>query len=156
MSFLRSILEFTEEFVLGAPWRVIARAGVPYLTRFHLADVPQPWGFPFRLYLHKFHRSDDDVELHNHPWKWAVSLVLAGGYREERREVDVDGSYHVVERDVMPGNLNWIFHDTFHRVDLYERDAWTLFLVGPRIQDWGFWDRVTEEFTPWQFFVGKK
>jgi hypothetical protein len=40
---------------------------------------------PLATYLHRFHRGDDDYELHSHPWKISVALILAGGYIEERR-----------------------------------------------------------------------
>jgi len=104
------------------------------------------WG----LYLHCFHRSDDDGALHNHPWRWAVSLVLKGGYSEERRVGDM-----VVRRRVEPWTINFLTHDTFHRVDLVRGDAWTLFLVGPVVQSWGFWDRDTKKYTPWREFLGE-
>ena len=109
------------------------------------------WG----LYLHHFHRSDADLELHNHPWRWAVSLVLAGGYSEERRVEDGDG-WRVARRRLGPWRLNFLTADTFHRVDLLERDAWTIFLVGPKAQGWGFWDRETGEYTPWREFIARQ
>jgi hypothetical protein len=115
---------------------------------------PPSWG----LYLHRFHRSDDEAELHNHPWRWAVSLVLQGGYSEERV---VGESYSegktlplVMRRQVRPGSLNFLRGDDFHRVDLTDGDAWTLFLVGPVVQSWGFLDRMTGIFTPWRQFLG--
>ena len=45
-------------------------------------------------------------------------------------------------------------HDTFHRVDLLEDDAWSHFLVGPKTKSWGFWDRVTGQYTEWREFFG--
>jgi hypothetical protein len=103
------------------------------------------------LYLHRFHRGDDESQLHNHPWRWAASLILAGGYREEVR-----GKDDVVRtRIVKPWRLNRIRSDTFHRVDLLEDDAWTLFLVGPKFSGWGFWDRDSREFWPWRTFINR-
>jgi hypothetical protein len=141
-----------------------------YLSRYYLVGAPThpDGGSPFDqfgdvrpgtkwgdkswgLYLHRFHRGDADPELHNHPWSWAVSLVLAGGYLEERR-VGLD----VVQRVLEPGALNFIRGDTYHRVDLLERDAWTLFLVGPKTQSWGFWNRGTWVTTPWREFISAK
>lgn len=116
----------------------------------HDDNVPR-WG----LYLHHFHASDDGAELHNHPWKWAVSLVLKGGYSEER--CYGCKAYYVLRRAVKPWRLNFLRGDTFHRVDLRPgQDAWTLFLVGPITQSWGFWDRNTWKFTPWKTFLGVK
>ena len=121
----------------------------------HVPNTPR-WG----LYLHRFHRSDDAGALHNHPWKWAVSLVLKGGYSEERRVPDRSGAedgrgQYVVKRStVRPWSLNFLTHRDFHRVDLLAEEAWTLFLVGPLVQSWGFWDRNTGTFTDWKKFLG--
>lgn len=122
----------------------IPRQEDPYLERYRAVDTR--W---FSVMLHRFRRSDADQELHNHPWSWAVSLVLSGGYSEER----MHRSGAVYRRSVWPGRFNLIFSDTFHRVDLFGRDCWTLFVTGPRTQSWGFLDRDTGKFTPWREFV---
>jgi hypothetical protein len=106
---------------------------------------------PFSLYLHRFHRSDDDGALHSHPHAWGLSLVLAGGYSEERRVGD-----KVVRRLIKPWRLNFLGKDDYHRVDLIEHDAWTLFLVGPRIQSWFFWDRNSRCRAHWLDFIAAK
>lgn len=36
------------------------------------------------LYLHHMQAPDADDSLHDHPWPWAVSWIVLGGYREER------------------------------------------------------------------------
>lgn len=127
------------------------------------------------VYIHRFHRSDQDLALHNHPWKWALSFVVSGGYEEERRvgktcvpcggrrgyDLDcplcqgVGNSFEVVRRTVGPLSCNWIDHDTFHRVDLLEKDAWSVFVAGPRVTEWSFWDRDTHEETPWREFLAR-
>lgn len=136
--------------------------GRPYLSRFYLTSAQgdvDPDLFDARnettpdwlpkLFLHRFHRSDDDYALHSHPWRWAVAFILCGGYSEERRVGD-----RVVRRDVRPGRLNFFFANTFHRVDLYEEDAWSLFLVGPKTgKGWHFWDRDTKMRCGWKEFV---
>ncbi|MGN6103684.1 MAG: hypothetical protein ACTHU0_01140, partial [Kofleriaceae bacterium] len=58
--------------------------GDPYLTRVLLPRIRIPGVCDFRPMLHRFHRPDVDQHLHNHPWKWAVSLILSGSYVEER------------------------------------------------------------------------
>lgn len=138
----------------------------PYLTRYYLTKRPtmpdgsdpftsegnpKPdvrWPQGFGVYLHHFHRSDNDGALHNHPWAWAFSFILVGGYQEERRV-----GMNVEERTVLPLSFNWIDKDTFHRVDLRERDAWSIFVVGPKTDSWGFWERETGHFTPWREFI---
>lgn len=65
--------------------RTITREdGRPYLLRHyiqrHLEKYPRVPG----LYLHCFMSSDDPVECHNHPFLWSLSLILTGGYYEDR------------------------------------------------------------------------
>jgi hypothetical protein len=154
-----------------SPPRVIYdRLGVsPYLSRHYIVGRPKmpdgsapfDWdGAPrsgivwpsssLGICLHHFHRSDEAGELHNHPWRWAISFILAGGYREERR---LRGTNRVIQRTVKPGSLNFIGAEDFHRIDLLQPDAWSLFIVGPRFSDWGFWNRETTRFTPWRQFI---
>lgn len=131
-------------------------------------SVPFPTRFAFlpTVFLHHFLDSDQEEELHNHPWNFAVSLILVGGYVEERRVNgvfravlgygSVEGVGHgIVEgvtttRDVLPGRINVIRANDFHRAILRERDAWTLFVTFKKEQSWGFWSKKTGEFVPWR------
>lgn len=106
---------------------------------------------PFKLFLHRFHRSDDDGALHSHPWTWAVSFVLVAGYSEERRVGD-----DVIRRRVRPWTINFLRGADYHRVDLVEEDAWSLFLVGPKVSTWFFWDRNTKQRAEWRPFIRAK
>lgn len=174
--------------ILGAPRVIKDRSGVSeYLSRWYILGKPIQGQEAFDedgnprpevqmprlgLYVHRFHRSDQDLALHNHPWKWALAIVLAGGYSEERRVTEwqpgpwedrpASGggcefkTQYVVRRAVLPLSLNWITHDTFHRVDLYEQDAWSVFIAGPRVSNWSFWDRHTNETTPWREYLARE
>lgn len=154
--------------VLSAPRVIYDReGGSRYLSRWYLIGAKpdedaklkgqvvfrETWTsrLPFNLYLHRFHRSDDDGALHNHPWRWSLSFILAGGYSEERRVGDA-----VVRRLVKPLRFNFIGGDTFHRVDLIETDAWSLFFVGPKVGTWFFWDRERKQRAQWRDFVMAK
>jgi hypothetical protein len=105
----------------------------PYLLRW--------WVIPrnrlFNIYLHKFLRDDDDRALHDHPWV-SLSVILKGGYVEHtasgvrRRYVGI-----IVFRRAKHA----------HRIELLRQHirlgriivpAWTLFITGPRIREWGF------------------
>lgn len=144
---VRAVCEFA---ATRLPRRTIIGAdNSPYLTRYLVIE-----GENWRLYLHRFHRSDEDPELHNHPWLKSVSLILAGGYSEERRR----GDRMVWRQEFRPWMVNVLQADTFHRVDLLDpkEGAWTLFWVGEKVQSWGFWSRETGEFTPWRQFIAKK
>lgn len=105
------------------------------------------------IYLHYFYRGDLDEELHNHPWVNSMSLILTNGYYEDR--LTPDG---VVRRKIRPGSLNFIRCTDFHRVDLIDptKGAWTLFITGQRVQEWGFKDIDTGKYTYWETFVEER
>lgn len=108
--------------------------GEPYLERYALLRLPGGSS----LYLHRFLDSDPDRGLHDHPWLKALGLVLSGGYKELRLE-RVGDKEQVAERTLRPGSLNRIGGDDFHRIVLPERrEAWTLFMHGPKVKKWGF------------------
>ena len=113
----------------------------PYLPRW----VPS-------VFFHEFLRGDDDREVHNHPWKYALSIILAGGYVEERAKKRGDGTYVVETKTYRPGMLNIIRDTDFHRVALLDgKTTWTLFIAGERTGDlWGFLDTTTGVFLTWK------
>jgi hypothetical protein len=178
------------------PYEVIKIGGVPYLTRFYIlgrdvagklrlftpnarkVDDGESGGDGFQLFLHFFHASDQEDEFHNHPYT-GTSLILAGGYREERRiqlGTNIKGVTFYSKtfgRKFLPPltalwnrltsstNHYWSQPATcinglnlanFHRTDLVdeERGCWTLFLTGARVQKWGFLNRFTEDFIEYQ------
>jgi hypothetical protein len=118
-----------------------------YITRYVIKELPAGG----KAYLHRFHRGDSDPELHNHPWS-GKSLILYGGYVEER--LRQNGS--TVFQKFLPGNENRLEADTFHRVELLAECCWTLFVVSPKFQSWGFLDKATKKFTPWEIFIREK
>lgn len=121
-----------------------------YLSRYTVAKLGL-----VRVYLHEIHRGDEDPELHNHPWRFALAWILSGGYTEERRKVE-GWECTVPSRAFRPGHLNLIGPDTYHRIDAVLPSTWTLFVVGPRVQDWSFWHRRTGAVTPWRDFITAK
>lgn len=128
----------------------------PYLARYYL--FRRNWmgnRFPWlpSVYLHFFYRGDEDEELHNHPWGTSLSLILTGGYEEERRDGEKTRF-----RVIRPGMFNLIRKDDFHRVTLLEpqKGAWTLFITGTREQDWGFWHPETKTYISWQEHVRRR
>lgn len=107
----------------------------PYLRRWWLI----PRNSFFNIYLHQILRDDDDRALHDHPWV-NISVLLSGGYWE-----------------IIPNKLIWrkagsiVFRRAkqAHRLQLERnfdssgrvtgvKPAWSLFLTGPRIREWGF------------------
>jgi hypothetical protein len=111
----------------------------PYLFRW--------WVIPrnrfFNVYLHKFLRDDDDRALHDHPWV-SLSVVLRGGYFEHmpfRLGYRPVGGI-IFRRAVAAHRISL---DTKAVYDLHSNylgrravPAWTIFITGPRIREWGF------------------
>lgn len=146
---IRSLVELLPSFT-------IAKEGKKYLTRYYVFLKDRIFG---NIFIHHFHRSDMDMGanglglLHSHPFTRSVSLILSGGYWEERRQAD--GS--ITRRLVKPWTLNFISKDDFHRVDLVDEEngVWTIFLTGSRKNNsWQFWDRTTNEFIEWEKITG--
>jgi hypothetical protein len=115
--------------------------GRPKLYRYYLVGR----GDTFGMFLHRFVASDETWRMHDHPWRWAFALVLAGGYREWR--LGADGRER--SRWLGPGRVNVIRWPGFHRVELAGRPAWTLFIHGPKVRRWGFLDLTTRAFELW-------
>lgn len=100
------------------------------------------------VYLHHIHRSDDDRALHDHPWK-NVSIVLKGGYFEHRpmfptfyaRDLKLNGTAETESLWRGPGSIVFRAATALHRLEIPKGSpdgAWTLFITGPRVREWGF------------------
>ena len=111
----------------------------PMMLRWYLI----PHNRWFNIYLHNIRRSDDDRALHDHPWH-NVSIILKGEYLE----------VHPAGVQYWP-RWSIIFRKATarHRLILHERHkgAWTLFITGPKIREWGFW--CPRGFVHWRNFV---
>lgn len=150
---LRDLFLWCMPFLAALPFRrrTIMRNGKPYLTRIYLTPSTGRLGKWWRnrfcgRFLHCFHMSDPDG-LHNHPWKWARSVILRGAYVEVRcssptpaqLELVNRGEWRPIPRIFWPGDSNELTEATWHRVDLMSDEVWTLFTVGPRHgKGWGF------------------
>jgi hypothetical protein len=174
MSVINWLFEKSEKAVISGceavsrklPKFTIYTEGLPYLTRHYVIRKgraegeeaePGSEGSKFNrwlsVYLHYFHRGDEDAALHNHPWKVSYSLILTNGYVEERWDPKTE---KIVRRTLRPGSINRILADDFHRVELIDpsRGAWTLFFSGSRVKEaWGFWWPGVHGFIPWKQFT---
>lgn len=128
--------------------------GSPYLTRVLFPRVPV---LGFRPMLHKFHRPDGDRALHNHPWKWSVSFILAGEYIEERLLPDESQLYGCAATESrLVRWFNVLTDHDFHRILELRGSVYTLFVTGPRTQDWGFLPEdaaSTEDVVHWRTYI---
>lgn len=126
----------------------------PYLSRLVFWRI-----FGVRILLHRFHVSDQDRALHNHPWKWAFSLILAGSYTEERminKEDFLKGKGKLPNLWTQTKRKRWFNFLTdkdYHRVEELHGEVWTLFFCGPRKQDWGF--LVDGEHIPHEVYLAE-
>jgi hypothetical protein len=112
--------------------------GKPYLDRYFAAGwSPTNGKSGPAVFLHHFLSSDPDDAVHSHPWGWSASLILTGGYREER----CDGSGQMTVRTYQPGDINVLEPEAKHRIDLLGADCWTLFMAGNFEQAWAFESR---------------
>lgn len=122
------------------------RDGRPYLRRWHVT----PRGNGPATYLHHFLASDDDRAMHDHPWP-SLGVLLSGCYYEHN-PVD-DEPIHRLEGDVI-----FRVPEYTHRIELErsektgrEKPVWTLFMVGPRVREWGF--HCPQGFVGWREFT---
>lgn len=101
----------------------------------------------FNIYLHRFGRSDEDRALHDHPWLFNCSFVLDGKLAEYTIDRGGIGRCHCL----WAGDWRFRWGPSPHRLELWGTHAWTLFITGPRIRDWGF--HCPREWVPWQKFT---
>jgi hypothetical protein len=111
------------------------------------------WGIStqlFGVYLHRMDAPDPGFDLHDHPWAFA-SIVLAGGYTEERaatRDAPVYAGYCERFATVKRGyevrrrrfTVKVLRLDECHRVTALDgATCWTLVVRGPARRRWGFY-----------------
>lgn len=134
----------------------ISSHGSEYLRIHYLLGERPDWAergrldwLPFSVMLHRFTRGDIDQEFHTHPWSWANSLILTGGYIEELYR----SPGRSVWRMVSAGAINRVVRA--HRIDSLLGETWTLLVCGRRLHDWHF---ITRDglAIPWQEFVARR
>ena len=144
-----------------------------YMNRYWVLK-PRWWTFGCSIRVHQILRSDDDRHLHDHPWAF-MTVILRGGYTEVLEQAVVEYSqlnglapsrWRMVEWQVLPGPFllrafgrrckpgSVIFHrarDAHRLIVPPGRHAWTLFFMGPRRQEWGFY--TEEGKVPWNVYL---
>lgn len=140
------------------------RSGAPYLDRYYVAGNPGALRFfpgdvkvrlgwlPFTVYLHHIIRSDWGAALHDHPWG-AVSVLMAGGYIEERLHGDPEGDFGIRSRWRGAGSVAKIGAHVYHRIEILDRTAWTLFFVGRKRKSWSFFDSNLPKIYPYREYI---
>jgi len=104
-----------------------------------------PW---FGIFLHRMDAPDPGIDLHDHPW-WFGSLILWGGYTEERAPIREPDRGVIVSRSW----LSWrtMRLDESHRITgLSRKRVWTLVIHGPVRRGWGFY--LCDGWMPWRVY----
>lgn len=146
------------------PWKIIYGCNhKPLFKRYFLCTTPL-----FGVMVHQFYRSDEDRDLHDHPWNF-LTLILRGGYWEETRVKNGDtglvaahyrATGEILDQVCMtwrnPGEILYRPATFKHAVRLQtgtEGKVWTLVIKSKRVREWGFWTR--EGWVDWKTY-GKK
>lgn len=115
--------------------------GIPYMGRWWVMPEilltkdengdPHPYTWiPFIARLHHIRSKDGDRDLHDHPADYRT-IILRGWYVEE----DIYGVRH----KRIAGQTITARAQNFHTiVEISPGGVWTLFMLGKRINDWGF------------------
>ncbi len=151
------VFSWLEKFLMRLlPSRVIPDScGRPYLARYFLwpfwKTCEEASKHPRAIMLHHILKSDEDCDLHDHPWNF-TSVILWGSYEEVLPLVgSTDGTQEVVHHHW----LSVIRHAAAdsHRLIL-ERPAWTLVLRGEKKRRWGF--HTKDGWVHWQKYCAEK
>jgi hypothetical protein len=128
------------------PDLTIGDPAAPYLRRWYLFGGRSDAAFPFNIMLHQILRDDDDRALHDHPWD-NVSMVLSGKIRDVR----FDGY-----TDLSAGDTLYREAASPHRIMVspFSGPAWTMFVAGPKIREWGF--HCPQGWRHWAEFVDSR
>ena len=141
-------LEWSDNTLPESPMKriILDRQGQdPYLLRHYLLFKNRK-SFPFNIFIHKIMKSDDDKDLHDHPWGF-FHLILSGGYWEELHvNGDMNAGIEKVWRG--PGYWNIVSTDHKHKIELGEEQPWTIFIPFKTKQNWGFWVKQTSQECP--------
>ena len=109
---------------------IISKDGVLHFRRWQV--IKTRW---FAIYIHGIYKADEDLHLHNHPWKF-VSLILKGSYIER-----LPG--HVINPRLAG---TWVYRDTtrFHQIDsLLSPKVYTFNIMWGFKDTWGYMVRDT-------------
>lgn len=111
--------------------------------------MPAPW-MPFSIRLHHIVRPDADRHLHDHPFNFRT-FVLQGWYEEEVPGHGPAAGQHIT-RYMLQGTTAAAPATRWHRIaDVSEGGVWTLFVMGRRINGWGF--LVDGKKVPWREYL---
>lgn len=138
---------------------IMDRTGTrPYMHRYYLLfkdkinEFDEGPKLPFNIMLHHIVLSDQDG-FHDHPW-WYFTLILKGGYIEETPDgIRWRGPGHF--RISSPKSLHKLRLPNILHGDPADDGAWTLFIKGPKVREWGF-IRPDGAWEYWRTYLQKR
>ena len=109
---------------------IISKSGVVHFRRYRL--IQTPW---FALYIHHILKSDEERDMHDHPWDFS-SLILQGAYFETWK---MSPDFKVRRNDShYRGDVIKHKAEDVHKITLLTKDVWTLVLTSGRDREWGY------------------
>lgn len=143
---------FVNKVIKREPDRRIFIKDKLYLERWFII----PRNTYFNIYIHVFHTSDGDRELHDHPWN-NMSIIIENGYIEER----FTPSGFLCMCYSTPGEVIFRKAEEAHRIagilkigEPGNSTVKTLFFTGRNRREWGF--HCKEGWVPWHRFMEQK
>lgn len=118
---------------------IISKQGVVHFRRYELLSTP--W---FNLYIHHILESDQDQDLHDHPWDFQ-SLIMKGAYLEIVKTVSSNFTKTLVQMH-LPGDVVSRNAEDAHKIKLLSESVWTLVLTSKPHRDWGYRKLNNKEF----------
>ena len=118
-----AFLALARRYMEQEPSQVLGDHRDPYLLRWFLDKTREG-----SVYVHRMLRSDADPQLHDHPAD-NMSIMLEG----VMREVTAHGV-----RVLTPGDVVVRAATDTHRIEI-DAPITTIFVMGPRVREWGFW-----------------
>lgn len=113
-------------------------ANSAYLTRWEFLSSKH-----FAIYLHKFHRSDDNSSLHDHPWNF-ITIPIWRGYNDctFNGGRDKEGNPTFNRQRIYPFTIHYRPATHVHFVELIDNKiAWTIIVRFKYLRWWGFWNK---------------
>lgn len=102
-----------------------SKDGVLHFKRWSILSTP--W---FRICLHAIYKPDEDVHLHNHPWKF-WSFVIKGSYTERLPNFKLNPRF--------PMTSVYRNTDQFHKIeDLHSPVVYTFNIMWGFKDSWGY------------------
>lgn len=119
------------------------------------------------IYIHRFLRSDSDTP-HDHPWNF-FTYVVSGSYKElfydKNKTVATKKGFkslcvpHINDRPEgslayrRATDIHQVIVDKTRKLEEIEDAPLTICLIGPRVRDWGFWNKEGTDFTDWRKYL---